>query len=151
MTTPIGELPRTELSRALVYVTGITCGVLGAIATAVLLRSSGVELADTWRSVASGQALQLRSASAFWLMVGSAFVVSAVVAAALSRLPLPWHRLRTLRWIAGVALVFALAEVGHIAAVTGGHGGGAHAAMSLAALGTAALVALFAAYFATRG
>jgi hypothetical protein len=150
MTTPIGELPRTELSRALVYVAGITCGVLGAIATAALLGSSGVELADSWRSVASGQALQLRSASAFWLMVGSAFVVSAVVAAALSRLPLPWHRLRTLRWVAGAVLVFALAEVGHIAAVTGGHGGGVHTAMSLAALGTAALVALFAAYFATR-
>jgi hypothetical protein len=150
MTTPIGELPRTELSRALVYVTGITCGVLGAIATAALLRNNGVELADTWSSVASGQALQLRSASAFWLMVGTAFVVSAVVAAALSRLPLPWHRLRTLRWVAGAVLVFALAEVGHIAAVTGGHGGGAHTAMSLAALGTAALVALFAAYFATR-
>jgi hypothetical protein len=150
MTTSIGELPRTELSRALVYVTGITCGVLAAIAAAALLRSNGVELADTWRSIASGQALQLRSASAFWLMVGSAFVVSAVVAAALSRVPLPWHRLRMLRWVAGAVLVFALAEVGHIAAVTGGHGGGAHTAMSLAALGTAALVALFAAYFATR-
>jgi len=150
MTTSIGELPHTELSRALVYVTGITCGVLAAIATAALLRSNGVELADTWRSIASGQALQLRSASAFWLIVGSAFVVSAVVAAALSRLPLPWHRLRMLRWAAGAVLVFALAEVGHIAAVTGGHGGGAHTAMSLAALGTAALVALFAAYFATR-
>src|SRR5215470_9771032 len=150
MTTSIGELPHTELSRALVHVTGITCGVLAAIATAALLRSNGVELADTWRSIASGQALQLRSASAFWLMVGSAFVVSAVVAAALSRLPLPWHRLRALRWVAGAVLVFALAEVGHIAAVTGGHGGGAHTAMSLAALGTAALVALFAAYFATR-
>src|SRR5215510_15756067 len=84
------------------------------------------------------------------VLAGAAFVVSAVVAAALSRLPLPWHRLRVLRWLAGAVVVFALAEVGHIAAITGGHGGGAHTAMSLAALAVAALVALFAAYFATR-
>jgi hypothetical protein len=151
MTSPLGELPRTELSRALVYVTSITCGVLAAIAAEILLRRTGVEIADTWRSIVSGQGLQMRSVSTFWLMAGSAFVVSAVVAAALSRLPLPWHRLRALRWLAGAALVFALAEVGHIAAITGGHGGGPHAAMSLAALAVSALVALFAAYFATRG
>jgi hypothetical protein len=150
VTTSIGELPRTELSRGLVYVTGITCGVLAAIAAEILMRSTGVEIADTWRSIASTQGLEIRSVSAFWLMAGSSFVVSAVVAAALSRLPLPWHRLRALRWLAGAVLVFALAEVGHIAAITDGHGGGTHAAMSLAALGTAALVALFAAYFATR-
>jgi hypothetical protein len=151
MTSPLGELPRTELSRALVYVTSITCGVLAAIAAEILLRRTGVEIADTWRSIVSGQGLQMRSVSTFWLMAGSAFVVSAVVAAALSRLPLPWHRLRALRWLAGAALVFALAEVGHIAAITGGHGGGPHAATSLAALAVSALVALFAAYFATRG
>src|SRR5919198_2678727 len=146
MITPIGELPRTELSRTLVYLTGITCGVLAAIAAQILLRRTGVEIADSWRGIASGQGLQMRSVSAFWLMAGSAFVASAVVAAALSRLPLPWHRLRGSRWLAGAVLVFALAEVGHIAAITGGHDGGAHAATSLAALAVAALVALFAAY-----
>lgn len=151
MTTPIRELPRIELSRTLVYVAGITCGVLAAIATQILLRRAGIEIADTWRALMSGQALQMRSVSAFWLMLGSAFLVSAVVAAALSRLPLPWHRLRPLRWLASAAIVFALAEVGHIAATTGGQGGGIHAVMSVGALGTAALVALFGAYFATRG
>jgi hypothetical protein len=150
MTTPIRELPRIELSRALVYVTSVTCGLLAAIAAQILLRRADVELADTWRSLASGQALQTRSISAFWLMVGASFVVSAVVAAALSRLPLPWHRLRALRWLLSAAIVFALAEVGHIAAVTGGHGGGIHSGMTLAVLGVAALVALFGAYFATR-
>jgi len=150
MTSPLGELPRAELSRTLVYVTSITCGVLAAIAAEILLRRTGVEIADTWRSIASAQGFQMRSVSAFWAMAGAAFVVSAMVAAALSRLPLPWHRLRALRWLAGAALVFALAEVGHIASITGGHGGGAHAAMSLAALAVSALVALFAAYFATR-
>jgi len=141
---------QNDLSRTLVYVTGMTCGVLAAIAAEILLRRTGVEIADTWRSLASGQ-LQMRAVSVFWLMIGSAFVVSAVVAAALSRLPPPWLRLRTLRWLASLVLVFALAEAGHIAAITVGHGGGAHAAMSMAALAAAALVALFAAYFATRG
>ena len=141
---------QNELSRTLVYVTSMTCGVLAAIAAEILLRRTGVEIADTWRSLASGQ-LQMRAVSIFWLMIGSAFVVSAVVAAALSRLPPPWLRLRTLRWLAGAVLVFALAEAGHIAAITVGHGGGAHTAMSMVALATAALVALFGAYFATRG
>src|SRR5215471_14687196 len=140
-----------ELSRSLVYVTSMTCGVLAAIATEILLRRTGVEIADTWRSIASGQSLEVRAGSVFWLMIGSAFVVSAVVAAALSRLPPPWLGLRTLRWLASAVLVFALAEVGHIAATPAGNGGGAHAAMSMAALVAAALVALFAAYFATRG
>jgi hypothetical protein len=142
---------QNELSRALVYVTGITCGVLAAIAAEILLRRTGVEIADTWRSLASGQSLQIRAVSVFWLMIGSAFVASAVVAAALSRLPPPWLRLRTLRWLASAVLVFALAEAGHIAAITVGHGAGAHTAMSMVALVAAALVALFGAYFATRG
>jgi len=141
---------QNELSRPLVYVTGMTCGVFAAIAAEILLRRTGVEIADTWRSLASGQ-LQMRAVSVFWLMIGAAFVVSAVVAAALSRLPPPWLRLRTLRWLASAVLVFALAEVGHIAAITVGHGGGAHTAMSMLALVIAALVALFAAHFATRG
>ena len=142
---------QNELSHTLVYMTSMTCGVLAAIAAEILLRRTGVEIADTWRSLASGQSLQMRAVSVFWLMIGSAFVVSAVVAAALSRLPPPWLRLRTLRWLASAGLVFALAEVGHIAAITAGHGGGAHTAMSMLALVAAALVALFGAYFATRG
>jgi hypothetical protein len=141
----------SELSRTLVYVTGMTCGLLAAIAAEILLRRTGIEIADTWRSLASGQSLQMRAVSVFWLMIGSAFVVSAVVAAALSRLPPPWLRLRTLRWLASAIIVFVLAEVGHIAAITVGHGGGAHTAMSMVALVAAALVALFGAYFATRG
>jgi hypothetical protein len=150
MTTPISELPRAELPRVLVYVTAMICGLFAAITAQVLLRRNGIELADTWRSLASGQTLQTRSVSAFWLMVGASFLVSAIVAAALSRLPLPWHRLRPLRWLLSAVIVFAFAEVGHIAAVTGVHGGGVHSAMTLAVLAMATLVALFGAYFATR-
>jgi len=156
MKTPIRELPRIELPRSLVYVTSITCGVLAAIAVQIMLGRAGIELADTWRTVMSTQALQLRSAGPWWLIIGSAFLVSAIGAAALSRLPLPWDRFRTVRWVIGAAIVYALAEVGHMASATashsadGGHTGGVHAAATLATLGAAALVALFGSYFAIK-
>ena len=150
MTTPIKELPRTELPPALVYVTGMCCGVLAAMAVQIMLSRSGIELVDLWRNILSAQALQIRSAGAWWLMIGSAFLVSAVVVAALSRLPLPWLRFRLLRWVLGTAIVFALAEAGHIASTAGSHGGGAQVLMTLASLGAAALVALFAGYFAIK-
>ena len=50
MTTPIRELPRTEVPRALVYVTGLCCGVLAAIAVQIALGHSGLELVDLWRN-----------------------------------------------------------------------------------------------------
>jgi hypothetical protein len=150
MTAPIRELPRTEVPRALVYVTGVCYGVLAAIAVQIMLSRSGIELSDLWRNILSAQALQMRSAGAWWLMVGASFLVSALVVAALSRLPLPWHRFRLIRWVLGAAIVFALAEAGHIASTVGGHGGGAHAAVTLSTLVAAALVALFGAYFAMK-
>jgi|SRR5262245_15786693 len=150
MAAPIRELPRTEMPPALVYVTGICCGVLAAMAVQIMLSRSGIELVDIWRNILSAQALQMRSAGAWWLMLGSSFLVSAVVVTALSRLPLPWHRFRLLRWVLGAAIVFALAEAGHSASTVGGRGDGANAAVTLATLGTAALVALFAAHFAIK-
>ena len=150
MQTPIRELPRTDLPRASVYATGVTCGVLAAIAVQILLSRAGIELSGVWRNLLSAQALQLRSAGAWWLMAGSAFLASALVVAALSRLPLPWHRFRLLRWIMGAAVVFGLAEVGHLAADISAPSGGAHVAVSLSALFAAALMSLFGAYFAAK-
>src|SRR2546430_17569311 len=131
---------QNELSRTLVYVTRMACGVLAAIAAEILLRRTGVEIADTWRSLASGQ-LQMRAVSVLWLMIGSAFVVSAVVAAALSRLPPPGLPLRTLRWPAGVVLGFSLSVARHIAAHSVGHGGRCPTPMMLAAHCAPGLVA----------
>src|SRR5262249_61666182 len=87
----------------------------------IMLGRAGIELADTWRTVMSTQALQLRSAGPWWLIIGSAFLVSAIGAAALSRLPLPWDRFRTVRWGIGAAIVYALAAVGRIASATASH------------------------------
>ena len=150
MISPIRELPRTDVPRPLVYVTGMTAGVIAAMVVQIMLGRNGVELSGLWRNLFTAQALQLRSAGAWWLMEGAAFLAGAVVVAALSRLPWPWHRLRGLRWIIGIALVFALGEVGHIASTLESHGGGVHLAVTLAALCAAALIALFGAYFAVK-
>jgi hypothetical protein len=151
MITPIRELPRTDLPRPAVYATGVVCGIFTAIVVQILLsRYYGIELAGAWRNLLSAQTLQLRSAGTWWLMAGSAFLMSAVVAGALSRLPLPWLRFRLLRWILGAAVVSALAEAGHMAAEAGGHDGGAYVGATLAALIAAALASLFGAYFAAK-
>ena len=121
-----------------------------AIVMQILLSRYGIELAGVWRNLLSAQTLQLRSAGAWWLMAGSGFLMSAVVVGALSRLPLPWLRFRLLRWILGAAIVFALAEAGHMAAEAGGHDGGAYVGATLAALISAALASLFGAYFAAK-
>ncbi len=65
MKTPIRELPRTEVPPALVYATGVCCGVLAAIAVQIMLSRAGIELIDIWRDILSAQALQMRSAGAW--------------------------------------------------------------------------------------
>ena len=150
MNAPIRELPRTDLPRILAVATGMSCGVLAAMAALILLSQAGIELAGVWRELLAAKGLQLRAAGAWWLMAASAFLVGAAVTGALSRLPLPWHRFRLLRWAAGAALVFGLAHVGHAAALNSGSSVSIHAAATFAALCAAALMALFGAYFALK-
>jgi hypothetical protein len=149
MSTEIRELPHTELPRALIYTTAVTCGVLAAMAVQILLGRAGIELAGVWNNVFSTNAPQLRSAGTWWLMVGSAFLVSAAVAETLSRLPGPWYRFRLLRWILAGAAVFALAEIGHSSTATV-YSIRVQVAVSMTALCAATLMALFGAFFALR-
>lgn len=149
MNAPIRELPRTEVPRALVLATATTCGVLAAIAAQIVLAQRGIELAGVWREI-STRGFHLRAAGAWWMMAGSALLVGAAVAAALSRFPLPWLGLRVVRWIAGAALVGVLAHIGHAAAMKAGVAVGIHSAASFTAVCAAALTALFGAYFAAK-
>jgi hypothetical protein len=151
MTPPIRELPRTDLPPVLVYVTALVCGLIAAMVVETLLSHSGIALAEVWRDLLSANSLQKRSAGAWWLVAGSAFLVGALTGGALSRMPLPWTELRPLRWVLGAALVFGLAEAGHIAGEVAIHGAaGAHAAVTLLSLCAVALMALFGAYFAAK-
>ena len=145
----IRELPRMEVPRPLVLVAATTCGVLAAIAAQIVLAQRGIELAGMWLEPV-GRGFHLRAAGAWWMMPGSALLVGAAVAGALSRYPLPWLGFRLLRWVASAILVGVLAHIGHAAAMKAGTSVGIHAAASVAAMGAAALAALFGAYCAAR-
>lgn len=147
---PIRDLHRTDLPRTLALATGVFCGVLAAMAAQILLARRGIELAGVWRDLISPRGIQLRSAGAWWIMAAAALLAGAAVAGVVSRCPLPWLPLRALRWIAGAGVVFALAHVGHSAALKAGASLGSHVGASLAALAAAALMALFGAYFAAK-
>jgi hypothetical protein len=144
------ELISLELPRTLIYATALTCGVLAALALQIQLARTGSDLVGLWQSLASGKGLQLRTAGPWWGLAGAAFVVGGATAAALARMPLPWHRFRLLRWLAGAAIVVLLADIGHSAAAAGGARAGAHLAATLAGLGVAAVMAMLGAYFTGR-
>jgi hypothetical protein len=146
---PIRELPSTEVPHPLVLVAATTCGVLAAIAAQIVLSRRGIERAGVWRDITT-RGFQLRASGVWWGMSGSALLVGAAVAAALSRFSLPWLRFRVLRWIAGAALVAVLAHVGHSAALKSGTSVGIHFGASFAAVCAAVLTALFGAYFAAK-
>jgi len=148
MSTALRERHEAYLPRPLVYVTAVTCGVLAAMIAQMLLSRAGIELAAAWGSLFS-RVPQVRSAGIWWLMVGSAFLVSALVAGTLSRSPWLWHRFRLLRWILAGAALFALAEIGH-SPPAAAHGIGVQVGASFVALCAAALMALFGAFFAAR-
>lgn len=146
---PKKALGSLDLPRVLVFGTGVTCGVLAAICVQILLGNAGLGLTAVWHNLITGQSLQSRSAAALWLFAGAALVVSAAVAAGLSRFPLPWVRFRLLRWLFGAALVAGLAEIGH--AASGGEGsGGLQLAVNLAALSLAAVMGMVGAFFTAR-
>lgn len=149
MTAPIRELPRTEIPRSLVLVAATTCGVLAAIAAQIALAQRGIELTSIWRDL-SPRGRQLSAAGAWWMIAASGLLVGAMVAAALSRFPLPWLRFRVIRWVLGAAIVATMAHIGHSAAAKAGVAVSIHFVASFAAICAAALAALFGAYFAAK-
>jgi hypothetical protein len=137
------------LPATLVYTTALTCGVLAAIALQIQLSRAGYNLIGLWQNLSSLRAMQLRTAGPWWAITCLAFIVGGITAATLSRLSLPWRRFRLLRWVAGAALVFVLADAGQHSAGLAGDAG-ANAVASLVALGIAALMALGGAYLTVR-
>jgi len=151
MQSPKRDLSSIALPPGLIYATALTCAVLAALALQIYLRGAGFDFASLWGENAfGGSARELRTTGPWWAIAGIAFVTGGVIAAALSRFPPPWRRLRLLRWVAGAALVLLLAQVGHPSAAPEGVGPGAHVAASLAALVLAAVMGLLGAYVAVR-
>src|ERR1700738_676876 len=143
-------LSSVPLPATLIYATALTCGVMAAIGLQVYPTPRGEYLVNLWQNLLSPRAMQLRTAGPWWAMAGVAFIVSGVTAAALSRLPLPWCRLRLLRWAAGAAIVFLLADLGHSSAGTVRVDAGDNALASPAALAVAALWSRRGAFFPPR-
>jgi hypothetical protein len=138
------------LPATLIYATALTCGVLAAIAVQVQLNRAGFDLVGLWQNLVSARAMQLRTTGPWWAITGAAFIVSGITAAALSRVALPWRRFRLLRWAAGGAIVFLLADIGQHSAGLAPVDAGANAVATLGALAIAAVMALCGAYFTVR-
>jgi hypothetical protein len=150
MQPPRRESSAQDLPRTLLYCIAVSAGTLVALAVQISLSRAGIELSGVWRNLFSSQALQLRSAGAWWLIAGAAFVAGAVTAGLLNRFPPPWYGFRALRWLLAAALVFVLADIGHSAALPIERVPVAHLMASLAALCAAALMAAIGAYFTVR-
>lgn len=139
-----------KLPAVLVYATGLTCGVLSAVALQIYLAGTGFSLVPLWDSLLSARVLDLRTTGPWWAIAGISFLISGVVAAALSRISFPLRRFRFARWILGIALVLLLAHLGQESAAIHPVYTAANTAISLVALGIASMLALCGAYFTVQ-
>jgi hypothetical protein len=138
------------LAPALVYATASTCGVLAALALQIQLSRAGFDLLGLWQNLSASRAMQLRGAGPWWAIAAVAFVVGGVIAAALSRMPLPWRRFRLLRWLGGAVAVFILADIGQHSADLAHAQSEANVFAGLGVLAMAALMSLGGAYLTIR-
>ena len=141
---------KPPLPRAMILWTALTCAVLLALALQVVLSQRGIQITEAWRDVAAGTPPKMRSAMVWWVIAGASLAISAIVAGALNRFPPPWRRYRALRWIVGAAIVAALAEIAHGAALPEGAGPGVFLITTSASVVLAAVMALIGTFFAIR-
>ncbi len=133
MQSPKRDPFSAPLPPALIYAAALTCGVLAALALEIYLTGAGFDPANLWENFLS-----------------SAFIVSGITAAALSRFPPPWHRYRLLRWVAAGVIVLVLEDITHSAGGSEAVAAGVNVAVRLMALCLAALMALLGAFVAVR-
>jgi hypothetical protein len=150
MQSPKRELSSAALPPALIYATALTCGVLAALALEIYLTGAGFDLANLWENFLSSGTRDLRTAGPWWGIAALAFVAGGITAAALSRLPPPWHRYRLMRWVAAAIIVLLLEDITHSAGGPEAVAAGVNLAVRLVALCVAALMALLGAYVAVR-
>lgn len=142
---------KRELPGVLIFLVALTAGVLAALAVQIWFTAAGYDLTTVWQDLVSSNRLNLRAAGPWWAMAGAAFVASGATAATLSRLPLPWRRLRLVRWILGTLLVFGLAHIGHSGAgATMSAHLGTQVAVSLGAILIAAVLATIGTFLVRR-
>jgi hypothetical protein len=144
------DVSESPLPATLVYSTALTCAAIAGIAVQIELSRAGFDLVGVWEPRFFAQAMQLRTTGPWWAIAGAGFAVSGTIAAALSRLPLPWRRFRVLRWVLGTAIVALLADIGHHSAGLPGGNMAGETLNGLAGLALAALMGIAGAYLTVR-
>jgi hypothetical protein len=140
----------SRTSKGLALLCALTGGVLVALALQILLSTRGWQIAAIWRDMIAGNPLSLQTALVWWIIAGSALVAGAAIAWPVANLAPPWRRNRTVRWIAGAALLYGLAHIGHAAVLPEGVSPAVYLLASIAAIVVAAIMAVIGAIFALR-
>jgi hypothetical protein len=139
---------KPRILAAHVFAVALMSGLMIAMVTQVVLARYGIVMAGMWRTLfVAGQA-QLRSALAWWMIAGAAFIGGFAVAFVMSRVE--WLYLRFLRGWLAAALVIALAVLAREVPTAEGIGIAAQVGTSAAAMIVAGAMAGFGGYFALR-
>jgi hypothetical protein len=136
--------------RLLAFATGVIAGTLAAFAAQIYLAHLNIELATAWRDLFVTWQAQTKSALAWWTMALVALVIGYIAAAMTQFMMLHWWPLRMLRWIAGTAIVAALAVIAHDVGAAGSPDAGAQVGASLLGAILAMSTAAIGAGFSTR-
>ncbi len=141
-------MKKSNILAAHVFTVAVMSGMATALVTQVALAGYGIELAGLWRNLLGSHQAQLRSALAWWMIAGAAFVGGFVVAFVMSRFD--WLYLRFLRgWLLAL-LTIGLALAARDLPRSEGLTAGAYVFLSAASLVVAFVMAGFGAYFALR-
>jgi hypothetical protein len=127
----------------------LIAAVAGALLVTMIVQ---IELARRGLDLGVGRTLlhgrQIHAAFAWWAITGVAFFASFVIAAVTSRVS--WLYLRSLRWVAAVALALVLAVLADRAPLSA-PGTASHQALTVfGAMLAATMMAWFGAFFAVR-
>jgi hypothetical protein len=142
-----GATARSE-SRALIYTTALTCGLLLALAVHIGLTAAGIGLAGAAAEAFLSGKDQINTALAWWA-IGIAGCLGSLAAIALAR-RLNRPLLRGVRLTLIAAFICVLAVAGRKAATPPGSEAALTTAGNLAGMALGGFMAFFAAHFAAR-
>lgn len=151
MTTSPAKSSVPHIHPVFAFCTALTCGVLGALMTQVVLSQQwDIQIAGMWQLFSGSSGMSGRQALSWWAIPGVALLVGIAVGGLMSGTVLLGRGTRLLRWALGALIVYGLAEFGHSAQVPHDVPAGIQLASTLVALCVAAIMAMFGAFFVVR-
>jgi hypothetical protein len=139
---------KSRILAAHVFAVALMSGLMIAMVTQVVLARYGLTMAGMWRNLFVAGQTQLRSALAWWMIAGAAFIGGFVVAFVMSRFE--WLYLRVLRGWLAAALVVGLAVLAREVPSGEGVSIAGHVGTSAAAMLVAGIMSGFGGFFALR-